>query len=134
MTIVRISSLVLIWLLLISCSKSPDSTGVTDTTAVAATTGVFSKAQAERGALLYTSNCAACHGAELRGTEGGTALVGELFESKWKDKTVGALFELTRATMPKTNPRSLDDASYSALLAFILTYNDFPSGEVDLPS
>ena len=60
----------------------------------------------------------ACHGKDLRGTEGGGALIGERFLSKWKEKSLGELFELTKTTMPKTNPHSLDDASYSSLLSF----------------
>ncbi|HMG92342.1 MAG TPA: PQQ-binding-like beta-propeller repeat protein [Chryseolinea sp.] len=119
-----------------SCSKSDkNSTVVRDSTAaIAASTGVFTKKQVELGSTLFTTNCAACHGNDLRGTEGGNALIGENFIDKWKEKSVGQLFELTKGTMPKTNPHSLDDASYSALLAFMLSANEFPSGEIDLPS
>ena len=118
-----------------SCSKSDgnSSQGIL-ADSLTASTGVFTKAQAERGAVLYTNNCAACHGIDLRGTEGGTALVGELFRAKWEKKTLGELFELTKTTMPKTNPHSLDDASYASLLAFILSANQFPSGDADLSS
>jgi len=118
-----------------SCLQSgKNSTEGLAAESVTATKGVFTKGQAERGAVLYTNNCAACHGTDLRGTEGGNALIGELFKAKWKEKTLGALFELTKTTMPKTNPHSLDDVSYSLLLAFILNANQFPAGEVDLPS
>ena len=136
MKILTVSFLSLCVIALFSCSNSDQhSSQSTDTTAVVtASSGVFSKTQADRGAVLYTNNCAACHGTDLRGTEGGNALIGELFNAKWKEKTLGELFELTKTTMPKTNPHSLDDASYSSLLAFILNANQFPLGEVDLPS
>lgn len=119
-----------------SCSK-PDqnSADAVDTIKlIASTTAVFSSKQAELGSGLYVVNCASCHGRDLRGTEGGSALMGDRFLDKWKEKSIGELFELTKATMPKTNPHSLDDASYAALLAFILEVNEFPSGETELSS
>ena len=101
---------------------------------ISATTGVYSKKQADAGSALYTNHCAACHGKDLRGTEGGNALIGERFLSKWKDKPLSELFDLTKTTMPKTNPHSLDDASYSSLVAFMLNANEFPPGNADLSS
>lgn len=86
------------------------------------------------GTTLYSSGCAACHGTDLRGTEGGNALIGDRFVDKWKAKSLGELFELTKATMPKTNPHSLDDASYANLLAFMLSANQFPRGDIELSS
>src|SRR5262245_24179078 len=83
------------------------------TPVASANDGIFTKQQADKGAEIYTNNCAACHGKDLRGTEGGTALIGERFIRKWKDQSLSALFTLTKNTMPKTNPHSLDDASYS---------------------
>ena len=65
-------------------------------------------------------HCAACHGRDLRGTEGGNALVGEQFVGKWSAKSVGQLVDLTKASMPKTNPHSLDDIPCASLIAFIL--------------
>src|SRR5687768_8826444 len=74
--------------------------------------------QIQAGALLYAGSCESCHGKDLRGTEGGTTLIGELFVNKWKDKYIGELFKLTKTTMPKTSPNSLDENSYAALLAY----------------
>ncbi len=128
--------LVVIDLLFYSCSK-PDQKSIQEgvaTAAIAANTGVFTREQVELGSVLYTNNCVSCHGRDLRGTEGGNALMGERFVDKWKEKSLGELFELTKSTMPKANPHSLDDTSYSSLLAFILNANEFPSGEVALSS
>ena len=127
-------SLLIINLFLFSCSKPDQSSTHGEATTLTTTVGVFTKKQVELGEVLYTNNCMACHGRDLRGTEGGNALIGERFISKWKEKSLGELFELTKATMPKTNPHSLDDASYSALIAFILNANGFPSGDVELSS
>ena len=110
-----------------SCSK-PNGNLTLREASLTANSGVFTKKQVELGEALYTNSCVACHGRDLRGTEGGTALLGERFISKWKEKSLGELFELTKATMPKTNPHSLDDASYAALLAFIFGANEFQIG------
>lgn len=119
-----------IHLFFFSCTKSdPRSIQVAETTANA---GVFTKPQVEAGSALYSTNCAACHGKDLRGTEGGNPLMGDRFVDRWKEKSLGELFDLTKTTMPKNNPQSLDDADYASLLAFILDANAFPSGSVDL--
>ena len=125
-------SVIVINLLFCSCSR-PDQHSIPGEKATA-NAGVFTKKQAELGSVLYTSHCVACHGTDLRGTEGGSALIGEHFTTKWQGKSLGELFEVTKTTMPKTNPRSLDDTSYSSLLAFILNANGFPSGNVALSS
>ncbi len=101
---------------------------------VAATDGVFTRKQMQFGSGIYTNSCAACHGADLRGTEGGNALIGGAFIDKWKSKSMAELFALTKSTMPKTAPHSLDDAAYAGVLAFILNANNFPGGDDDLPS
>lgn len=129
------SCVVVIHLLLISCSKPDgDSISGANEKQSAAKTAVFTNEQVELGAALYTNNCQACHGRDLRGTEGGNALIGDRFVTQWKEKSLGELFELTKSTMPKANPHSLDDASYASLLAFILSANEFPSGKVALSS
>lgn len=94
--------------------------------------GVFDLGQVKEGAELYSRNCSTCHGTDLRGTEGGNALMGDRFLAKWKDSTVCELFSLTKSTMPKTNPKSLDDLSYAAITAFLLNQNNFPSGDTEL--
>lgn len=99
-----------------------------------ATSGIYTTIQADRGASMYAYTCAACHGRDLRGTEGGNALVGDRFISKWKEKSLDSLFILTQNTMPKTNPHSLDNASTAALIAYILQANDYPAGNIDLSS
>ncbi len=101
---------------------------------IAANEGVFTRKQAQYGAGMYANSCASCHGGDLRGTEGGNALIGGPFIDKWKEKSLADLFELTESTMPKTAPHSLDDAAYAGLLAFILNANNFPLGDDDLSS
>ena len=124
------SGIIVVSLFLFSCTDH-DAKSLRKISAAA---GVYTKKQAESGSVVYANNCGACHGKDLRGTEGGGALIGERFVAKWKEKSLGELFELTKSTMPKTNPHSLDDASYASLLAFILNANEFPSGNIGLSS
>lgn len=94
--------------------------------------GVFTSTQVDVGVAMYNQHCVACHGKNLQGTEGGSTLVGERFIERWRDSTTWSLFRLTKNTMPKTNPRSLDDESYAAIVAYILQSNGFSPGSTRL--
>lgn len=109
-------------LLLSSCTKEGEHNqqSATDSTAQQS---VSRKIQS--GAMLYTGRCESCHGKDLRGSEGGTTLIGEAFVGKWKDRSIGELSRLTSTTMPKTSPNSLDESAYAALLAYILDANGY---------
>ncbi len=94
--------------------------------------GVFSVSQVADVTEVYANNCALCHGRNLGGTEGGTALIGDRFQSKWKNKSLKELYVYTKTTMPKTQPNSLDEKTYASLIALILNANGFPPGEKPL--
>jgi len=93
-----------------------------------ASNGIYTQDQADASKKLYANACASCHGRDLRGTEGGVALVGDRFIANWKDKSVKELFLYIQTFMPKTQPKSLDDKSCAALIAFMLEANGFPVG------
>ena len=83
-----------------SCASSDDEkpqTALQDANA-----GIFSQIQIQNGQQLFNLHCVACHGNDLRGTEGGTALMGDHFLEKWKDSTLAQLFQWPK-TMPKAN-------------------------------
>jgi quinoprotein glucose dehydrogenase len=132
----RVSSITIVAALLscalTTCSKRDSTTNTAPSTT--ALDGIFTASQTELGAEVYNNHCVACHGRNLRGTEGGTALAGDRFIAKWKDQTVDSLFVLTKKTMPKSSPASLDDEQYSALIAFMLNANGFKPGELTLSS
>ena len=95
---------------------------------------VYTPAQAVRGEALYLQECAACHGRDLQAvTEfGAPPLAGEEFLRKWQGKTVGTLFDLTRATMPLDSPGRLSRRQYSDILAHVLKTNGFTAGDREL--
>lgn len=66
----------------------------------------------------YRSRCAACHGADRRGSEGGAPLVGARFGARWPD--VDSLAEHIRRTMPPDAPGSLSDPSARGLAVLLL--------------
>jgi mono/diheme cytochrome c family protein len=95
---------------------------------------VYSKEQASRGQSDYNSKCARCHGDALLGGEDSPPLVDRDFLAKWNGKSVGALVELTRKTMPADGPGKLSRQQCIDIAAYLLSANGFPAGAGDLPS
>src|SRR5690554_5012577 len=85
--------------------------------------GVYTLEQAQAGAALYGDVCAECHGVGLRGGEAGPALLGRLFWRRWEGQPLSSLYQITRVTMPVSNPDGLSGSQYRDLLAFILQQN-----------
>ena len=96
--------------------------------------GVYSKVQAGRGQAAYNSKCARCHGQNLMGGEDSPALVDRDFLEKWNGKSVGALMELIRKTMPSDGPGRVSRQECTDITAYLLSANSFPQGNGDLPS
>jgi S-disulfanyl-L-cysteine oxidoreductase SoxD len=96
--------------------------------------GVYSSAQATRGAAGYAKNCASCHGQDLDGGGQAPPLSGDEFLSSWNGMTVGDLFDPIQLSMPADRPGQLSKAENTDIVAFILKSNHFPAGAKDLPS
>lgn len=96
--------------------------------------GVFSADQATQGKTLFDSKCAICHGADLNGGEMSPPLAGAAFVANWSGQTLGDLFTRIHTTMPANDPGSLNNAETAQVLAYILSFNQFPAGSTALPS
>jgi quinoprotein glucose dehydrogenase len=94
---------------------------------------IYTAAQAARGQTLYTQRCAVCHGPGLEGIEMAPSLAGGDFMDRWSGQSIGALFERTRATMPKDRPGSLSRDANADIIAYILSVNKFAPGQRELP-
>ena len=95
--------------------------------------GVYTAAQASRGAAKFVTQCVTCHGAD--GSDGNAPSVkGERFERRWAGGDVKTLFNIVRTTMPRSAAGSLTDAEYTDLVAYILKLNVFPDGPEELPA
>jgi S-disulfanyl-L-cysteine oxidoreductase SoxD len=87
--------------------------------------GVFSAAQAERGARVFESICANCH--EIAEFTGEGAYLEEVEgESLWET------FDFVSSKMPDDDPGSLRLDEYAAVLAYIFSVYGLPSGDADL--
>ena len=92
---------------------------------------MYSAAQAARGADLYKTQCASCHGAALDGTVG-PPLVGEGFLANWSARPLSDVADKIQKTMPFEKPGSLSRPQTADLLAYMLQAGKFPAGQMDL--
>jgi len=94
--------------------------------------GVFSPAQATRGAALYEERCAACHGEKLEGSIG-PELAGAGFLGVWGGgQPLYGLFDKVAKTMPADSPGALSPTQVADIVAYMLQANQFRAGTVDL--
>ena len=96
--------------------------------------GVFTAAQAERGAAAYKTACAECHGNDLAGDGFAPALNGSDFIGNWNELSVGDLFERIRISMPPSGPSAVTPADKADIVAHIMNANKFPAGQAELES
>lgn len=94
--------------------------------------GVFTEAQAARGAAVYEAECAACHGGDLGGDGFAPPLAGTDFAANWNGLSVGDFFERIRMSMPPNEPEKLTAPQTADLVAHILHTNKYPAGTTDL--
>ena len=95
------------------------------------TDGLYTEAQASRGAPLYAKYCRACHGPQLTGTEFGPGITGAEFRARWQVRSVRELFDVVQTTMPLNSPGGLSAAENTDLVAFILSQAGFAAGRTD---
>jgi S-disulfanyl-L-cysteine oxidoreductase SoxD len=95
--------------------------------------GVYTEQQAGRGHSVYHSQCEACHGEALTGGDEVPPLAGGQFLSNWNGLTMGDLFERVRKTMPANEPGKLTPQQNADVLAYLLDFNMFPAGKMELP-
>lgn len=85
--------------------------------------GVYTEAQAERGAKTFDTICTACHDTGR--------FTGPEFLSAWTGKPLAGLFDAVN-TMPEDNPGSLKAQEYADVLAYFLQLNGYPTGAEEL--
>lgn len=96
--------------------------------------GVYTEAQAERGAAVYKSACSECHGGDLTGDGFAPALTGAEFTGNWNELSLGDLFERIRISMPPSGPASVTPAQKADIVAHVLQFNKYPAGKTELES
>jgi mono/diheme cytochrome c family protein len=102
--------------------------------------GVFTAAQADRGRAAYTGPCDRCHGYLLDGASDDPDMLpappvaGAKFLRRWNGRSLGALVDYVRVTMPSNNPGYLGDGEVADIVAYMLSMSDVPAGSAPLPS
>jgi S-disulfanyl-L-cysteine oxidoreductase SoxD len=93
--------------------------------------GVYTDAQAARGAAVYDSACSGCHRADLGGGTG-PALKEQRFAREFAGKDLKTFFTKIATTMPRNAPASFGDNVYLDIVAHLLKENGFPGGSQEL--
>jgi len=90
--------------------------------------GVYTSAQAARGAAVFDAHCVSCH------REGGAApvLAGARFTKTFADATLLSVFTTIQTTMPRNAPGSLSEMEYVDVVAHLLRLNGFADGMTEL--
>ena len=93
--------------------------------------GVYTDAQANRGAAAYDTACSGCHRADLSGGTG-PALREQRFAQQYAGKDLKTLFTKIATTMPRNAAGSLSDTVNLDIVAHVLKENGFPAGAREL--
>ena len=118
-------ALPVVWLALVTAATNAAQTkSVVD--------GVYTEAQATRGAEAYKKDCSSCHGEGLEGDGFAPGLAGSEFLSNWNGTSVGDLFDRIRLSMPPSSPGSVTPAAKADIIAHLLKSNKYPAGEAEL--
>ena len=113
---------------LLTLGARPGRAQVADTAVIMKSVreGVYSTAQAERGAGVFQETCELCHQPGQFTSPG--------YFSAWTGKTAFTVFEAIRSTMPYDNPGGLSRREYADVLTYIFGLNGLPAGDTDLGS
>jgi S-disulfanyl-L-cysteine oxidoreductase SoxD len=89
-------------------------------------TGVYTAAQAERGAEVYAGMCRSCHAVASH--------TGAAFAKAWVGRPLAELFQYVSEQMPKNDPGGLAPEQYADVVAYLLRVNAMPAGAAELPA
>ena len=109
-------------LLVLLAGLSPAALVVADTDAQASAEGVYLRSQAKSGEGLYEQHCLVCHDKEYF----------RPVLQRWNGQPMAEFFDVMSSTMPESNPGGLLDEEYLALLAYLLSRSQFPTGSQPL--
>ena len=82
--------------------------------------------QSELGEQWFRAACFECHATD--------ALANADFRLKWAGRSAYELFESIRSTMPESDPGSLTQGTYVAVVSYLMKLNGMPVGTSALPS
>lgn len=112
-------------------NAEPEDSGTQSETS---TSGVFTTAQAERGAGLYQEHCQSCHSQNLQGSSPFPPITGQSFFSDWNGRSISELQQYLRENMPLGSAGSLSDQVYADITAYWLSRHGYGAGNQSLPA
>ncbi|HWM30043.1 MAG TPA: cytochrome c [Woeseiaceae bacterium] len=83
---------------------------------------VYTEEQAEAGEELYAENCLTCHDKKYF----------RPVLKAWDGQPLSILYTVMSTSMPESNPGALPRKDYVDILAYILSLNRYPAGDVEL--
>lgn len=86
--------------------------------------GVYTEAQAQRGAQTYAGTCGSCHTPSSH--------TGATYNQNWQGHPLSDLYLYVSTQMPQDNPGSLDPNSAADVVAFLLKTYSMPAGSQEL--
>lgn len=96
--------------------------------------GVYTTTQANQGKTVYVEKCASCHGTMETVTPDMAPLLNDSgFQNLWRDRSLATLFSRISETMPQDKPNTLSPEQTADIVAYILSANQLPAGDVALP-
>ena len=90
--------------------------------------GIYTEAQATRGATVYQQQCGFCHGKDLAGGNLAPAAGGPAFVAKWQSRPVRELFGYVQGRMPYHAPNTLTRQQNADVVAYMLMFSKVPAG------
>jgi len=103
-------------------TAAPDAAAAPD----ASSGSFYTSRQASRGDGLFRDNCVSCHSS--------SEFAGASFQRRWRNRAVGDIYEFVLYSMPDDNPGGLPEQTYADIVAYMLSMNDFPAGDAELPT
>jgi len=120
-------------------APTPSATPSTTSSSIGASSktstwdGVYTTAQAQRGATLFAATCDKCHGPGAVGSaDDGGRLVGKEFFEHYDGVTTDQLFSMIQDLMPLDNPKTLPAKDVADITAYLLSENQMPAGSTPL--
>ncbi|MCF8484990.1 MAG: cytochrome c [Rhodobacteraceae bacterium] len=118
-----------------SVPQAPDRLHLAQATTAAERPASFTSEQADRGKKKYDSECADCHGKDLKGgMNGGASLRSVTFTQNFGEGApASALYLYLSTLMPPNSPGRYSPETYADVMAYILKRNGYKEGAA-LPS
>jgi mono/diheme cytochrome c family protein len=96
--------------------------------------GVYSKADADRGKQTYARLCSRCHGVDMKGGATEPGLVGPKFFDRWHDLRLGDIVAYIQSAMPREHDFYVSAPAAREIVSLMLQESGVPPGKAPISS